>query len=114
MNDLDPDRTQIRTIRSYIRTVSRYTRTASLHMVFGDEEQGQIETQPMKSNQPSLPANRAFVVQLHAEAQVEQGEFRGRVEHIVSMQATHFSSLEELAAFMVKVVTSLPEDETDI
>jgi len=29
----------------------------------------------MKSNQPSLPANRAFVVQLHADAQVEQGKF---------------------------------------
>lgn len=60
-----------------------------------------------------MPANRAFVVQLHAEAQVEQGEFRGRVEHIVSMQATHFHSLEELAAFVAKVVTSLQEDDVD-
>lgn len=65
------------------------------------------------TDKPSLPANRAFVVQLHAEAQVEQGEFRGRVEHIVSMQATHFHSLEELAAFVAKVVTSLPEDDVD-
>jgi hypothetical protein len=67
----------------------------------------------MKSSQPSLPANRAFVVQLHADAQVEQGEFRGRVEHIVSMQATHFHSLEELAAFMAKVVMIPPPADDD-
>ena len=65
------------------------------------------------TSQPALPANRAFVVQLHAEAQVEHGEFRGRVEHIVSMRATHFHSLEELAAFIGQVVTTLPADETD-
>ena len=68
----------------------------------------------MKStSQPALPSNRAFVVQLHAEAQVEHGEFKGRVEHIVSMRATHFHSLEELAAFIVQVVTTLAEDDTD-
>ena len=68
----------------------------------------------MKSNQPSLPVNRAFVVQLHAEAQVEKGKFRGRVEHIVSMRATHFRSLKELAAFIAQTITTLPEeDDTD-
>lgn len=82
-------------------------------MVCGDEEQGQVETQPVKSNQPSLPANRAFLVQLHAESKVKQGEFKGRVEHVVSMRATHFHSLAELAAFMAKVVTTLQEDDTD-
>jgi hypothetical protein len=66
------------------------------------------------TNKPSLPTNRAFVVQLHADAQVEQEEFRGRVEHIVSMLATHFHSLEELTAFMVRVVTTLQEDDSDI
>ena len=64
------------------------------------------------TNKPSLPANRAFVVQLHAEAQVEQGEFRGRVEHVVSMRATHFDSLEELATFIVQIVTTLQEDDS--
>ena len=43
----------------------------------------------MNKNQPSLPARRAFVVQLHADAQVEQGHFKGRVEHLVSHQAEH-------------------------
>jgi hypothetical protein len=66
------------------------------------------------TSQPSLPTNRAFVVQLHAEAQVEQGEFKGRVEHVVSMRATHFDSLEELATFIVQKVTTLAEDDTEI
>jgi hypothetical protein len=59
---------------------------------------------------PSLPARRAFVVQVHADAKVEQGQWRGRVEHIVSYQATHFQSLEELLAFMVKVLSE-PEPQ---
>ena len=59
----------------------------------------------MAKNQPSLPAKRAFVVQLHADAQVERHHFKGRVEHVVSYQATHFDSLEELLTFIVRVVT---------
>jgi hypothetical protein len=63
------------------------------------------------TNTPSLPATRAFVVQLYAEAEVEQGEFRGRVEHIVSMRAKRFHSLEELATFIVQTVTTLQEED---
>jgi hypothetical protein len=63
------------------------------------------ESTGMNKNQPSLPARKAFVVQLHADAQVENHHFKGRVEHIVSHQATHFESLEELVAFIVQVVT---------
>ena len=59
----------------------------------------------MAHERPSLPARRAFVVQLYAEAQVEQGHFRGRVEHLVSHQAAHFESLEDLLAFIVSIVT---------
>jgi hypothetical protein len=59
---------------------------------------------------PSLPARRAFVVQVHADAKVEQGQWQGRVEHVVSFQATHFQSLEELLAFMVKVLSE-PEPQ---
>jgi hypothetical protein len=55
--------------------------------------------------QPSLPAKRAFVVQVHADANFEQGQWLGRVEHLVSFQATHFKSIEELLAFMVKVMS---------
>ncbi len=61
--------------------------------------------------QPSLPAKRAFVVQMHAEAKVEQGHWKGRIEHLVSAQATHFQSVEELLAFIVKVLTEPEQPE---
>lgn len=59
----------------------------------------------MDRNQPSLPSKRAFVVQLHAEAQVKQGQWKGRVEHLNSGEAEHFASPEELLAFMARVLT---------
>jgi hypothetical protein len=43
-------------------------------------------------------------VQLHAESQIEKGQFKGRVEHIVSRQAAHFSSMKALKAFMHRVL----------
>ena len=39
----------------------------------------------MSTSQPAYPTQRAFVVQIHAEADAAQGEMRGRVEHIVSL-----------------------------
>ena len=47
------------------------------------------------------------MVQFRAETEVEQGRFAGRVEHVVSGQTTHFSSLEELLAFMARVLTTV-------
>jgi len=67
----------------------------------------------MKSTPPSLPTNRAFVVQLRAEAKVEDGEFCGRVEHLVSMRATRFQSLEELATFLRETVLGLEVEEDE-
>jgi hypothetical protein len=51
------------------------------------------------------------VVQLHVESQVEQGYFKGRVEHLVSHQAARFESLEELLAFIVRTVAKQPQHE---
>ncbi len=59
----------------------------------------------------SFPAKRAFVVQVHADAKVEQGQWQGRVEHLVSYQAARFHSLEELLAFMVKVLSEPDRQE---
>ena len=64
----------------------------------------------MPRNKPSLPSNRAFVVQLRWDADVEHGDVRGRVEHLNSMQATHFESTEELMAFIARVVAAQPMD----
>jgi hypothetical protein len=64
-------------------------------------------------NQPSLPSGRAFVVQLHAEADIAKGCFTGRVEHIASYQATRFDSLEDLTAFMARVLAAYEAEEED-
>ena len=60
----------------------------------------------MSTSQPAYPARRAFVVQIHSEADVAQNEVRGRVEHIVSGQAAHFGTVEELWQFIVQVLTT--------
>jgi hypothetical protein len=60
----------------------------------------------MATNRPSLPTNRAFVVQLHADVEVEKGPFFGRVEHVVSGEATHFDSVEALMAFITQVLAA--------
>jgi hypothetical protein len=54
-----------------------------------------------------LPVQRGFVVQLHAAADVAQGQWMGRVEHVVSGRATHFQTLDELLAFIARVLASL-------
>ena len=56
-----------------------------------------------------LSPHRAFVVQFRAETAVEQGRFAGRVEHVVSGQAGQFASLEELLAFIARVLARLPD-----
>jgi len=65
----------------------------------------------MANKQPALPTKRAFVVQLHADAQVEQGQWQGRVEHLNSGEAEHFASSEELLAFMARVLMAREQAE---
>ena len=55
-------------------------------------------------DQLSLPTQRAFVVQLHSESKLAKGQFKGRVEHIVSGQSAHFSTMKALKAFMQRVL----------
>ena len=56
------------------------------------------------AEQPSLPVQRAFVVQLRPEANVERGHFIGRIEHVMSGQAVNFDSLEGLLVFMARML----------
>jgi hypothetical protein len=51
-----------------------------------------------------LSVHRTFVIQLYAEADIEAGRVTGRVEHVVSGQATHFTSLEALLAFIAGIL----------
>ena len=55
-----------------------------------------------------LPTNRAFVVQLRIQLSGASLVWDGRVEHVVSGQMTHFHSLEELVAFISRVLAGLP------
>ena len=52
-----------------------------------------------------LPTNRAFVVQFRAQPSGVPFVWDGRVEHVVSGQATHFHSLEEFVAFISRVLS---------
>jgi hypothetical protein len=63
----------------------------------------------MTSSQPTFPSNQAFVVQFRARPRGAPPAWEGRVEHLVSHQARRFHSLEELLAFMLRVLTEVGE-----
>lgn len=58
----------------------------------------------------SLSVHRAFVVEFHAEADLQAGRVIGRVEHVVSGRATSFQSQEMLLAFMAQVLCEVRDD----
>jgi hypothetical protein len=55
-------------------------------------------------NPAHLSVHWAFVVQFQSDTAIEQGHLAGRVEHVVSGQATAFQSLETLLAFITQVL----------
>jgi hypothetical protein len=63
----------------------------------------------MRSSQPALPANRAFVVQFRPPLPEGSPTYDGRVEHLVSGQEARFHSLKELLAFMIRVLTDVQQ-----
>ena len=56
-----------------------------------------------------LSVHWAFVVHFRVSSDVARGQIAGRVEHVVSGQSTHFDSLEELLAFVARVLTQQEE-----
>ncbi len=62
---------------------------------------------PPTEEQVPLSPHWAFVVQFRVGTEVEQGEVTGRVEHIVSGQAAHFQSVEELWVFLHQSLTEV-------
>jgi hypothetical protein len=60
---------------------------------------------PESQQKAPLSVHRAFVVHFRLSTNVEQGPFEGRVTHVVSGQAVHFSSLDELLDFMARVLS---------
>ena len=61
----------------------------------------------MVQEEPDLVRRRAFIVQFRAETDLAQARCAGRVEHVVSGQATHFQSLEELLAFLQRILLTV-------
>ena len=64
----------------------------------------------MTPSQPTLPSNRAFVVQFRAWPSAAPPSWAGRVEHLVSRQVARFQSLDELLAFMSRVLMEVEEE----
>ena len=61
----------------------------------------------MAPSQLSLPSNRVFVVQFRLPPPGAPSRYDGRVEHLVSGQAAHCHSLEELLAFLIRVLADV-------
>ena len=68
----------------------------------------------MPQSQPQLPTDRAFVVRFQAQPTGAPLAWEGRVEHLASHQVARFRSVEELLAFMRRVLTKVqarPDEE---
>ncbi|MGH7966476.1 MAG: hypothetical protein ACRERD_32400 [Candidatus Binatia bacterium] len=63
-------------------------------------QQGHAQASALPGEALPLPPQYAFVVQLRMGAERLTGPLTGRVEHITSGDATRFTSVEELVAFM--------------
>ena len=68
---------------------------------------------PSADNPAHLSVHWAFVVQFQSDTAVEQGHLAGRVEHVISGQATAFQSLETLLAFIAQVLRAERERLSD-
>jgi hypothetical protein len=61
----------------------------------------------MHQPSPSLPSNRAFVVQFRSQPADTPLSWEGRVEHLTSGQVLRFHASEELLAFLARVLTEV-------
>jgi len=78
------------------------------HPIKSASTRAAVERHPAGDNfhdmQTELPARRAFVVQLDGSSEIADGQFAGRVEHVLSGQRRRFVSLDELTAFISEAV----------
>jgi len=63
----------------------------------------------MPNSEPTLPSNRAFVVQFRATTVSTTDDYAGRIEHLVSGQAIRFESWERLRHFIWEMLTQVGE-----
>ena len=50
----------------------------------------------------------AFVIQFRPGTDISAGRLEGKVEHIASYEAARFHSLDELMAFIARVLSEIP------
>lgn len=63
----------------------------------------------MSGNRPSLPADRAFVVQFRAANEGSHDVRMGRVEHLTTGQTAHFRSWDGLRQFVGRTLVSVED-----
>jgi hypothetical protein len=54
-----------------------------------------------------LRNNNAFVIRFSSDADFEHGGIKGRVEHVASYESKRFQSLDELLAFVSRVLAKV-------
>jgi len=66
-----------------------------------------------RTHKSPYPVQHAFVVRVEANTALDAENLAGRVEHVVSGQATQFQSMKALFAFIVQVLQAVhaPEEE---
>ena len=70
--------------------------------------------EPGSRQRAPLSPHYGFVVQWATDTQIAEGCMHGRVEHVVSRQAIHFTSLEALLAFMARVLREVAAHEQHV
>jgi hypothetical protein len=53
----------------------------------------------------------AFVIQIQPDSRLNDGQIKGRVEHVASTRATRFHSVDELLAFITAMLTDVRKTE---
>ena len=64
-----------------------------------------------RSTMEGWQSKAAFVVQFRETTDVEAGRVEGKVEHIASFKASRFQSLDELLAFVARILAEGKEKE---
>ena len=74
-----------------------------------------METTPdttiTRGTTPKLPAERAFVVHLRADADIWGGRIEGRVEHVCTRVHARFLSVGQLVEFFRRLERDVPRGE---
>lgn len=63
--------------------------------------------------QPSYPTQGGYVLKLHRDARPEQGQLRGRLEHIASGATAEFDSAQALVDWLARHAAELQTRSTE-